>query len=156
MTKYTFSIENAEENYEEMSVLYRQHHKEMQNRLAGEGIKISDYNPRLDEYFKASRQGYLINYVVRLEGAPVGYSNIYLTNDMHNGEFIATEDTIYILPDHRNGTGRRLSKMILADLKSRKVKRLNVTAITDLRVAKLWKRMGFLHTASAMTYNFGD
>jgi ribosomal protein S18 acetylase RimI-like enzyme len=67
---------------------------------------------------------------------------------------IASEDTIYLLPDHRNGVGRRLAKHILADLRERGVKRLSVTAVTDLRVAKLWERMGFRHTAHAMTYVF--
>lgn len=151
---YDFSIENAHSNVDELYPLYCRHYAEMQERLAGQGVDIPDFAPRLELYFKAADAGYLLNYVVRLDGKPVGYSNIYLTNDMHNGELIAQEDTIYMLPEHRNGVGKKLSRFILADLKGRDVKRLSVTAITDLRVAKLWERMGFKHTAHHMTYVF--
>ena len=152
---YRFSIENGADNYDEIEPLYRQHYKEMQERLAGQGVPIPDFNPRLDVYFARWRAGDLVNYIARTEGGEaIGYSNIYVTHDMHNRELIAVEDTIFIRNDHRNGAGRQLSKFILADLKARGVKRLNVTAMTDLRVAKLWKRMGFRPVADAMTYIF--
>lgn len=151
---YEFTIENAHENVDELYPLYCRHYAEMQSRLAEQGVDIPEFAPRLDQYFKAADAGYLLNYVVRFHGAPVGYSNIYLTNDMHNGQLIAQEDTIYMLPDHRNGIGKKLSRFILDDLRARGVKRLAVTAITDLRVAKLWERMGFKHTAHHMTFTF--
>lgn len=138
-----------------MQALYRRHYGEMQLRLAGQGVHLPPYNPRLDQYFNAGDQGHLLHFVVRAEtGDAAGYSNIYLTNDMHNGDLIAREDTIYVLPEHRNGIGRRLSKAILGNLKERGVVRLNVTALTDLRVAKLWKRMGFREVGLEMTYIF--
>lgn len=154
MTGYSVSLENIIENYDELKNLYIQHYSEMKERLSRDGIEISEYNPRLDVYFDTWARGDLLHFVVRHEGAAVGYSNIYLTNDMHNRDLIATEDTIYMLPEHRNGTGRLLSKFILTHLRGLGVKRLSVTALTDLRVAKLWQRMGFKHTAHAMTYNF--
>lgn len=152
---YAFTIENGHDNIGELVILYGRHYKEMQDRLSSQGVEVADFNPRYKEYFEAFDAGYLLNFVIREEsGAAVGYSNIYLTNDMHNGEFIAQEDTIYVLPEHRNGVGRKFSKFILDDLRQRGVKRISVTAITDLRVAKLWERMGFKHTAHHMTYTF--
>lgn len=152
---YTFALENGCENVGELVILYGRHYKEMQTRLASQGVEISDFNPRYQDYFEAFDAGHLLNFVIRDQGrAAVGYSNIWLTNDMHNGDFIAQEDTIYVLPDHRNGVGRKFSKFILDDLRRRGVKRISVTAITDLRVAKLWERMGFKHTAHHMTYTF--
>ena len=85
-------------NYQELEPLYRQHYAEMRARLARDGIAVGDYNPRLDQYFAAFKGGWLLNYVVRMDGKPVGYSNVYTTNDMHNGEPIAQEDTIYVTP----------------------------------------------------------
>lgn len=126
----------------------------MKERLLRDGIEIGDYNPRLKEYFDAFSGGWLLNYIVRLDGVPVGYSNVYLTNDMHNGELIAQEDTIYIVPEHRNGIGKRLVKHILSDLGARGVKRAHITPVTDLRVGKIWKRMGFREAATLMVYNF--
>lgn len=155
--EYRFSIENFEVTLPVLTPLYFLHYTEMQVRLAGRGVVIPPYRPRIDKYIEASRGGYLLNFVVRTAmGDPVGYSNLYLTNDMHNGELIAEEDTIFVHKDHRNGVGRRFSKAILADLKQRGVVRLNVVALTDLRVAKLWKRMGFREVGVAMTFEFKD
>ena len=151
---YAFAVENGADNFTELEPLYRQHYGEMQARLKADGIDVPAFNMRLDVYMSYWRAGHLVNYVVRKAGAVCGVANIYLTNDMHNGEFIAVEDAIYLLPEHRNGTGRLFSKFILADLKQRGVKRLNATVLTDLRVGKLWLRMGFVRTGDAMTYRF--
>lgn len=151
---YSIAIERGDKNYLELEPNYRQHYEEMRTRLEADGQPIGPYAPRLDHYFKAFSEGWLINYVLRFEGKAVGHSNIWLTNDMHNGELIAQEDMIYVLPEHRNGQGRILAKYILADLKSRGVKRAGIEAVTDLRVAKLWQRMGFKPTATKMTYIF--
>ncbi len=153
---YTISTERGDLNYEELEPLYRQHYAEMQGRLVRDGVPIGDYAPRLDRYFEAFADGWLLNYVVRHDGAPVGYSNVYLTNDMHNGDFIAREDTIYILPEHRNGIGKKLVKHILGDLRARGVRRVMISPVTDLRVGKIWKRMGFKDVASTMAYTFEE
>jgi hypothetical protein len=45
-------------------------------------------------------------------------------------------------------------KHILEELRVRGVKRVLVSAMTDLRVAKLWGRMGFTGVATQMIYKF--
>lgn len=155
MTEYRFTVENAEQNCPELFPLYAQHYREMQDRLARDGVEIGPFNPRLESYFRGAREGYLLNFVVRTEeGIPVGYCNVWLTNDSHNGDLIAQEDTVYILPEHRNGIGKRLVKFGLQNLREKGIKRLHVTAMTDCRVEKLWRRMGFKPVATAMTYVF--
>jgi GNAT superfamily N-acetyltransferase len=151
---YTFHLGRHRETFEELEPLYRQHYGEMIERLARDGIEYSPYNPRWDEYFKAGDNGHLLTFILRFDGKAVGCSNIYLTNDMHNSDLIAQEDTIYVLPEHRNGIGKKFARVILDELKERGVKRLNVSAMTDLRATKLWKRMGFKESAIQMTYKF--
>ena len=151
---YTFHIGKHRETFSELEPLYHQHYQEMLERLTKDGIEYSPYNPRWDQYWKASDEGWLLTFIIRHEGKAVGCSNVYLTNDMHNGDLIAQEDTIYVLPEHRNGVGKQLVKFILNELKERGVKRVNVAALTDLRVAKLWKRRGFKESAIQMVYTF--
>lgn len=151
---YAFAIENGADNYPELVALYRQHYGEMAARLAGDGIAAPGFAMRLDVYLQYWRSGNLINYVARKDGAAVGYANIYLTHSMHNGAFIAKEDAIYMLPEHRNGTGRKLALFVLADLRKRGVAKLDVLAQTDPRAVKLWQRLGFRPVAQAMTYTF--
>lgn len=154
MNGYTYAVENGAENFVELQPLYRQHYNEMRARLAKEGIDIAPFHMRLDMYLSYWRAGNLVNYTCRKGGEVVGYANMYVTNDMHNGEPIAQEDALYMLPEHRNGAGRRLAKFVIEDLKERGMKRLNVSAVTDVRADQLWKRMGFKPTAQLMTYTF--
>ena len=151
---YVITIEKFTDTYLELEPLYRQHYSEMVERLASQGITYSPYNPRLHEYGEACKRGDLITYVLRLNGNACGYANVYLTNDMHNGDLISQEDTLFVLKEHRNGVGKKLVQFALKDLKSRGVKRLMVSAMTDLRVAKLWGRMGFKEAATQMIYEF--
>jgi GNAT superfamily N-acetyltransferase len=151
---YTITLEKFTENYRELEPLYRQHYAEMTERLAADGVEYSPYNPRLDKYGEACEGGWLLNFVVRCDGAAVGYSNVYLTNDMHNNDLICQEDTVFVLKEHRNGIGKKLVQCVLQELKERGVKRLMVSAMTDLRVVKLWKRMGFKEVATQMIYKF--
>lgn len=155
--QYKISLERGDLNYSELEPMYRRHYSEMKARLAQDGMAVSDFNPRLDVYFKAFAGGWLLNYVARTEaGEAVGYANVYLTHDMHNSDLIAQEDLIYVLPDHRNGLGGKIVKHALADLKSRGVKRVTVNPVTDLRVAKIWRRMGFKDVAVRMVYEFEE
>jgi predicted acetyltransferase len=151
---YEIRLEKFKETYSELEPLYRQHYSEMTNRLETAGVKVSPYNPRLDEYVKASDGGWLLTFILRLDGKAVGYSNVYITNDMHNQDLIAQEDTVFVLKEHRTGWGRKLIKEVHEELKKRGVKRLNITTATDLRVSKLLSRMGYQHTAHAMTVTF--
>ena len=159
---YAITLENIRQTYAELEPLYRQHYSEMVARMAECGVELSPYNPRKDVYFKAGDDGWLLTFVLRYntetgpkaESQAVGYCNIYVTNYMHNQDKIAQEDTIYVMPEHRHGAGRLLSRKVHEELKDRGVKRLSVTTATDLRVFSWLKRQGYKHTAHHMTITF--
>jgi GNAT superfamily N-acetyltransferase len=151
---YAITVERFSDTYKELEPLYREHYGEMTARLDTQGITYSPYNPRLDEYIKSGDGGWLLTFVLRYKGVACGYANVYLTNDMHNGDLISQEDTVFVVKEHRNGIGKKLVHFVLEELKSRGVKRLLVSAMTDLRVAKLWGRMGFKEAATQMIYEF--
>lgn len=153
---YTINLERFTQNYEELEPLYRKHYKEMSDRLTKAGIEVSGYNPRLDVYREYDVTGFLLNFVVRFNGVACGYSNIYITQDMHNQDLIAEEDTVYMLPEHRKGMGKTLMKVILQELQKRGVKHFDGTAMTDCRVVNLWKRMGFKELATKLRYNLQE
>lgn len=140
--------------YPALEPIFREHYAEMAARLSAVGVDVSPYDPRLDEYFKASDAGYLKTFVARCDGKPVGYTTVYVTNDMHNGDFIAQEDTLYVLKPHRKGVGKKLVQFGLETLRSIGVKRLCISATTDLRVVPLFRRMGFKEVAVQMMYTF--
>lgn len=151
---YFIATENFEATYSEFENLYREHYGEMRARLSALGNEISPYNPRLDEYFRASRGGYLLTFTARCFGHPVGYANVYVTNDMHNGDRIAQEDALFVTKGHRKGVGRKLTLYGLDQLRQMGVSRLNVSAVTDTRAVSLWSRLGFRAVATEMVYQF--
>ena len=151
---YSMSREDFEETYLEIEPLYREHYAEMCSRLAEQNQICSPYDPRLDLYVKACREKYLHTFILRFGGKAVGYINVYTTNDMHNRDFIAKEDTVFVTKDHRRGIGRKFIQFGLAELNKLGVKHLSVSAMTDLRVEKLWTRMGFKKIAVQMIYQF--
>lgn len=152
---YHITMEGFTAAWPEIEPLARMHFEETRERFAAEGMPMAPFNPRLDVYQLAEQGGYLFTFVVRTDdGKAVGHSTIYIQTDMHNRETIAREDTIYIHPDHRNGVGRRLTKTILAFLKSQGVKRATIDARTDPRAVKLWQRLGFKPVAEVMMITF--
>ena len=151
---YHLAIEDFERTYPEFEPLYRAHYAEMSDRLKGDGVDCLPYNPRLDQYCRAAKEGWLLHFTARRDGAPVGYCNVFLTNDMHSGESMSREDVLFVVKPHRNGLGKRLVRFGLAELKRRGVKKLYVNPVTDLRVAKIWQRMGFREVSSVMVYQF--
>lgn len=155
MPRYLITLESLPKVYAELEPLFREHYAEFSARLLATGVTVSPYNPRLDEYFRASDGGWLKTFVVRLDGQPCGYANIYVTTDMHNRELIAQEDTLYVSKAHRNGIGRKLSLFVLETLKGLGVKRFTVSAVTDTRATKLWKRIGFREIATQMVHTLG-
>jgi L-amino acid N-acyltransferase YncA len=151
---YVFGVEKWAEAWPVFEPLMRRHYGEMADRLAAEGHDVSPFAPRVDAYQSANERGEMVMFTIRKDGEPVGYSMIYVTRSMHNGDLVANEDTIYVHPDHRNGIGRKLTKLILGALRQAGVKRAYVSAATDPRATKLWQRMGFKPTAQQMTYYF--
>lgn len=154
MTEYTIAVESLTEVYPELEPICREHYSEMTDRLGQEGIVVSPYNPRLDRYFQASKDGWLITIILRGDGKICGYINVYITQDMHNGDLIAQEDVLFVSKAHRNGIGKKLVQFGLEEIRRRGATRLSVSALTSNRVVPLWKRMGFKEVATQMMYTF--
>lgn len=130
------------------------HYAEMKERLEDLGNVVSPFNPRLKEYYEAGDEGYLLTFILEKDWKAIGYCNMYITQDMHNQDLIAEEDAIFVLKEERNGIGAKFTKFILNNLKNRGIKHLTVSARTDPRVTKLWKRLGFKEIATQMQYIF--
>lgn len=157
MKNYSVTADRFDLTYKELEPLYRQHFAERKARYDAEGIQSGEYNPQLDTYFDYAQRGILVTFIARDGVAPIGYSNIYIVNDMHDGERIAQEDAIYVLPQHRGtGAGDFLVRFVHAYMKEQKVKRLNITTSTDLKVANWLKKHGYKHTAHCMMISFQE
>lgn len=145
---YIITLENFKANYSELEALYRAFYDEIYPTGS------SPFNMLVDEYVKANEEDWLLNFVVRDNDKAVGYCNIWLAQDLKNGDLIAQEDSIFIVKGHRNGIGKKLAQVVIENLNTRGVKRLMIAALDISNAAKLWQRIGFKQTAVMMEYTF--
>jgi len=150
MTEYTISMENGADNLQELIPLYSSHYVEFEKNLKSVGLNVGPYCPRYNEYETAWKGGWLLNFVARKNGVAIGYSNVYITNDMSNGELVAQENNLFVLSEHRRGIGKKLFQFAIEECKKRGAKMLLMSAATDPRVVNLWKRMGAKEVAVCM------
>lgn len=152
---YKVSLESYEATYTELSPLYEAAFTEIANRLKKDGIDMAPFNPLVSEYISLERNGGLLTYVLRDDtGEAKGFCTVYLANDMRNGELMAQEDAIYIVPECRTGVGKTLVQCILIDLRNRGVQRVIISALDAFGVAKIWRRIGFRNLATQLIYSF--
>lgn len=77
----------------------------------------------------------------------VGHLTVYLHTSMHTGEVLATEDALYVLPEHRKGVGTALVRQCIADLREEGVAEIWATTKPETRVGLILRRLGFSHVA---------
>lgn len=152
---YRVSLESYEKTYTELYALYEAAFTEIANRLKEDGVVLAPFNPLVSEYINLERTGGLLTYVLRdAAGEAKGFCTVYLANDMRNGELMAQEDAIYIMPECRTGVGKTLVRCILMDLQKRGVRRVIISALDAFGVAKIWRRIGFRDLATQLIYSF--
>lgn len=134
--------------------LWERHYGEMEARMQADNLPVSPFAPRTEQYVRSNEEGWLLAFLLEHGKEAVGYAQGYVTNDMHNGDLIAQEDAIYVVPEHRFGAGRILLDAVHAELRKRGVKRLNITTGTDLRASKWFERRGYKHIAHCMSITF--
>lgn len=145
---YTITLENFEETYAEIEELYRDFYHETYSDDS------SPFNMLKDDYIEANRDKWLLHFVLRKDDIAIGYCNMWLAQDLRNGDLIAQEDSIFVSKQHRNGIGIKLAKTVIEDLRSRGVKRLIIAALDNTHAGRIWERLGFKRTAVMMEYNF--
>lgn len=62
-----------------------------------------EYAPSQKRYEDAERIGMFYQATARIDGKLVGYSGFYVTTSMHTQDWIAMEDTWYLVPEQRKG-----------------------------------------------------
>jgi hypothetical protein len=79
----------------------------------------------------------------------VGHLTCFVTQSIHTGQPVATEDTLYVLPEYRNGTGRDLIRAGIADMAAHGIKEFWATCEPRTRVGPMLERQGFSHVSNA-------
>lgn len=96
---YTIQAERFREVLPELDALHAAHWAETERH------RISvPMNPDTDYMADREHAGGLIQFTARDDaGRLVGNMRVYISRDMHAQQLVCTEDTLYLLPEHRGG-----------------------------------------------------
>jgi L-amino acid N-acyltransferase YncA len=136
---FTFQAERFEDVVSEIAPLHRMQWQEVDERL-----QFIPFNPDYERYIQQDRDGGLIQFTVRRNGLLVGYCLVRLFMSMHTQTLSATEDSLYMHPDHRGGfTMIRFIKWMVECLASLGAKEVRVTSKVSNKSHVLMQRAGF-------------
>jgi hypothetical protein len=95
--------------------------------------------------------GRFMVFTVRKDQELVGNCMVYLSQSTHTRRWIAEEDTLFIVKDHRKGrVGIKLVQYGERVLASLGVTEVRVTVKTVNRVGSLLQALGYQHTANQL------
>lgn len=135
-----FAIEPLSTCWDEIEDIGRKHWHETMEYYRGK----QPYAPSFERYNSYDKAGWLKTFTGRDEGKLVGYSLMYLVPSMHTQHMIATEDTVFLLPEYRRGrNGLRFHQFIEAELRERGAREIVVTAKPGSAACRLLEHIGF-------------
>lgn len=148
--KYVFGVERLVECFDEI----RQQHLDQWNEV--ERVR-DNFNPDYETGISSELAGRRIQFTVRSEGKLVGNCACYVSKSIHTQNWKATEDTMYIAPDHRRGMlATRFFKFCEEKLRQLGVKEITVTTKVSNDVHRLWERQGYVFSDRVLSKVFED
>lgn len=137
----TFGPEPLATAWPELMVLHRAHWLETEAFRHGQ-----PFDPRLERYEAYERAGWFTLYVARDGARMIGNLGIYILPSMHTQQLIATEDTLYLIPEYRTGWPViNFIRYVEGECRKRGAVQMSTTAKND-RVGKLMKHLGYVCT----------
>lgn len=141
---YTFAQESFAATLPELAP----QHVAQWDELKCEGKLSPDYT-RMRQY---AEMGILVLYTVRLEGKLVGNCALYLQYSTHTRELQASEDTLYLTPEHRRPRlVRRFVEFMEADLLRKGVRRVTIKVRLTNKAARIFRAFGYKPRALELT-----
>ena len=136
-------LEKLKDVWDEFEGLCKEHWHETEEYRHGQGLNID--KKRALHY---EELGIYSLYVARIDGKMVGNMGMYVMPSMHTQQIIGTEDTLFVLPEHRKGSvGLKLVKYVIDDLRKKGVVELQFTVKTDNRAYLILERLDFTRIA---------
>lgn len=145
--QFVICVERIADILEELKPIHAAHWQETERYRHGIAL-----NPDYQYMINAERSGRFMLFTVRSEGELVGNCMMYLSKSTHTQRWVAEEDTIFILPEYRQGRlGVRLIRYVEDVLRNMGVTEIRVTVKTVNRVGELLQHLGYSHTGNQLT-----
>ena len=142
-----FARERIESIVGEIKLLHQAHWNETEahrHRLV--------LNPDYDVFIRYERAGRYVLFTLRSDGQLQGNCALYLDKSTHTQTLIATEDTLYLLPEARKrGIARQFIEYCENALKLLGVKEINVSVKTVNKAGRFFRMLGYRHVENGLS-----
>jgi hypothetical protein len=143
---YTFAVESFAAVLPDLRRLHEAHWQETERHRHGLAL-APDYEAMAAD----ERAGRLVQFTARHQGALVGNLRVYLGVSRHTGTRFATEDTLYLVAEHRGGrTAMRFVQYAERCLVSLNVKEVRATAKLVNGAARFLEGCGYRPVATEL------
>jgi len=145
-----FSLEKIEDIWDELLVNYEAHWHETEEYRHGQELNMDK-----TRYLQYENMGLYFMYTARDEGKLVGNFGMYVMPSMHTQKLVATEDTLFMIPEYRKGgNAMRFSKFVEDEMIEKGVCEIVLTAKLTNRSWKFMERMGYERVAYVYSKQF--
>lgn len=141
-----FQVERLRDIINEIHPLHEAHFSETEVHRLGFGLE-----PNYDYFSDMERRGHLIQFTARTvsDGALVGNIRMYIQTSLHTGTLYASEDTFYLLPEHRRGwNALRFWRFMEDSVRAIGVREVRTDSKVINKVHKLNEYCGYKHVAN--------
>ena len=143
---FIFSPERIENIGEEIKPLHRAHWDETEVHRHG-----LPFNPDYETFIRYERAGRYVLLTLRCGGRLLGNCAMYLDKSAHTQTIIATEDTLYLLPEARKG---RVARYFVAYVENAMrligASEINITVKTANKAARFFRLLGYRHVENGL------
>ncbi len=150
---YTIAVERFSDITLEMHALHELHWQETEKHRHGLAM-----NPNYLEFVARERRGQLIQFTLRSPiGLLVGNLRMYLAESLHTQTRYASEDTLFIHPDHRGSFAvMALMRFAESSLHAIGIQEIRVNSKLVNKADVLMRRMGYTPVATEFVKFMGE
>ncbi len=145
-----FALECIEDITEEIKPLHQAHWNETE-----EHRHTLPFNMDYETFYQYERAGRYVLFTLRHEGKLMGNCAMYLSVSTHTQTLLATEDTLYFLPEARRGSmARRFIAYCEKALRQIGVVEIQVSVKTVNKAGRFFQMLGYRHVENGLTKVF--
>lgn len=142
-----FSLEQIEDIAEEIKPLHRAHWDETETHSHG-----LPFNPDYETFIRYERAGRYVLFTLRIEGKLLGNCAMYLNKSTHTQTLLATEDTLFLLPEARKGRlAFKFVDYIERSLRQIGVREITISVKVVNKAGKFFQVIGYRHVENGFS-----
>jgi GNAT superfamily N-acetyltransferase len=143
---FVFSLERIEAIAGEIMPLHQAHWDETEGHRHG-----LPFDPDYPAFIRYEQAGRYVLLTLRMGGRLLGNCAMYLDKSTHTQTIIATEDTLYLLPEARKGrVARQFVAYVESAMRQLGAREIHITVKTVNKAGRFFRMLGYRHIENGL------